>query len=148
MRRNFTLSECQDKTILQKRDLSPFPIKASFPFAKASLPFAKVCLPFSKVSLPFSKASLPFAKACCPPAKAGWNVPATHQRDPTTAPRGQFELLPEGPGPVPGSLSHLVATGFPAAPMRTQRLVRTPALHGLARPVDPAHQRSNTRALQ
>ena len=97
---------------------------------------------------PFCKKSSCFAKACCPPAKAGWNVPATHQRDPTTAPRGQFELLPEGPGPVPGSLSHLVATGFPAAPMRTQRLVRTPALHGLARPVDPAHQRSNTRALQ
>ena len=134
--------------LLWKRVLSPFAQKVFSPFAKACLPFAKACLPFTKTCLPFARVSSPFAKACCPPAKAGWNVPATHQRDPTTAPRGQFELLPEGPGPVPGSLSHLVATGFPAAPMRTQRLVRTPALHGLARPVDPADQRSNTRALQ
>ena len=34
----------------------------------------------------------------------------THQRGPTTAPRGQFELLCVQPGPVPGSSDHLVAS--------------------------------------
>ena len=87
-------------------------------------------------------------KCVCPIARAGWYETATHQRGPTTAPRGQFRLLPVGPGPVPGSLSHLVAMVSTTAPMRTQRLVRTPAQHGLPRPVSPAHQLSNTRALQ
>ena len=31
----------------------------------------------------------------------------THQRGPTTAPRGQFELLCLQPDPVPGSSDHL-----------------------------------------
>ena len=61
----------------------------------------------------------------------------THQRGPTTAPRGQFELLCLQPDPVPGSSDHLGIMYSYTMTMWTQSLVRTPAQHNLPRPVKP-----------
>ena len=85
-------------------------------------------------------------KCVCPIARAGWYETATHQRGPTTAPRGQFELPCVQSGPIPGSSDNLAPPGSPVGSMLTRGLVRTPARHGLARPVVPARQQSTTPA--
>ena len=82
----------------------------------------------------------------CSPERTGWNVIATHWRCPTTDPRGQFKLLCVQPDPIPGSSDHLVAMCSHNAAMQTQALVRTPAQHGIPRPVSPVHQQSTTLA--
>ena len=57
---------------------------------------------------------------------SGYYTPCTHQRDPTTAGRGHFELLDVSPGPNRISLGNLATPGSPRVSMLTPSLVRTP----------------------
>ena len=56
---------------------------------------------------------------------SGYYTICTHQRNPTTAWRGHFELLGFPPGPNRTSLDNLATPGSPRVSMLTPSLVRT-----------------------
>ena len=56
---------------------------------------------------------------------SGYYTICTHQRNPTTAWRGHFELLGFPPGPNRTSLDNLATPGSPKVSMLTPSLVRT-----------------------
>ena len=60
---------------------------------------------------------------------SGYNTICTHQRNPTTAWRGHFELLGFPPGPNRTSLDNLATPGSPKVSMLTPSLVRTLVQH-------------------
>ena len=60
---------------------------------------------------------------------SGYYTICTHQRNPTTAWRGHFELLGFPPGPNRTSLDNLATPGSPKVSMLTPSLVRTLVQH-------------------
>ena len=93
------------------------------------------------------------AKVCCPPEWAGWNAAATHQRDPTTAPRGQFELFPAGPAPgarlsKPPGRQHLRAGAHADAALSADAGSTWSATPSEPRPPTIQHTRSPVAKLQ
>ncbi|GFS54076.1 uncharacterized protein NPIL_661081, partial [Nephila pilipes] len=78
----------------------------------------------------------------------GSTVVSTHERYPTTAPRGNFCLLRFRPGPVRPSLDHLVRQGSPNLTIWTRCLARTLDQHRRTEDRTPKLTPSNSLDLQ
>ena len=80
---------------------------------------------------------------CCP----GYQPLPIHERNPTTAPHGDFCLLRFRPGPVRPSLDNLVVLASAGPTISMPSLVRTPDRHRLTTNSTPKLKRSTNPGL-
>jgi len=79
--------------------------------------------------------------------RLGYDGPPIHRRYPATERRGNFWLLPRGPGPVRSSLDNLETPSSPGIAILTPSLARTPDRHRSNRRRAPSLKPSSNSCL-